>query len=102
RGVWWWWRRRLVLHAAHPQGMEIPTQVARDPRRHLEVGAAVLAVEPYGRQLGDRQAATACLGDHLDPHLEPCVRLDSRGPQKIARVRLERIGRVVRADAREQ
>src|SRR4051812_17189607 len=51
----------------------IPAQVLRDPRRELEVRLADVAVEPDGRQLGDRAPEPPRLRRQLEADLEPAA-----------------------------
>src|SRR5258707_307646 len=77
-------------------------QVAGNPRLRLEVGPAVVTVEPDGGQLGDGQAEAMRLGDQLDADLEPRVGLDADSADEFLRIRLEGVGGIVGADACQQ
>ena len=68
---------------------------------HLEVRLALRALEPDRRDLRDRPPVAARLGDELDRELEAGVGLDADLLDERTVVRLERAGRVVRADPRE-
>src|SRR4051812_23048429 len=72
-----------------PEGEAVPPQILRQPFAQLEVGVALFAVQPDGRDLGDRAAQAAGLGGELDADLEAVPGVDADLPDEGRGVGLE-------------
>src|SRR6185312_9522454 len=102
------WSCRAQLYAICRQaqkrggkGVPVPAQIGGQPAEHAETGLPLPALEPPGRDLGDRPAEPVALHQQLDRIAKAAVRFDDDAADDPAREQAEAAAGIVRRQAGE-